>query len=265
MTYLRHPYRFQIKRVFMNLSRVSKFWPSYLSLLSQITMSAQLVIRVIPIWFVQIHLDPTPAAVTKDIAQKNYIVQVMIRWRARYKNSQQLCIRTTWACGQILPKGIVANINLLYTTAFMRSTLFDVRNNNWKCSENWSEHCEWKINPINVVNWCFFGQFDVYVFLESVEAIYAAWTFFSPHLKPQTIYFIIYFGLAFDYVDFGLSDFHGNRESSAFMLKIFQCFSSVKCNFFIVYAPTEQKGKMTRKKKLEKTLLHRWDWQKPHN
>ena len=66
-------------------------------------MSAQLVIRVIPIWFVQTHLDPTPAAVTKDIAQKNYIVQVMIRWRARYKNSQQLCIRTTWACGQILP------------------------------------------------------------------------------------------------------------------------------------------------------------------
>lgn len=42
-------------------------------------MSAQLVIRVIPIWFVQTHLDPTPAAVTKDIAQKNYIVQVMIR------------------------------------------------------------------------------------------------------------------------------------------------------------------------------------------
>ena len=75
---------------------------------------------------------------------------------------------------------------------------------------------------------------------------------FGPHLKPQTINFIIYFGLAFDYVDFGLSDFHGDRESSAFMLKLFQCFSSVKCNFFIVYAPTEKKGKMTRKKKTRK-------------
>ena len=50
-------------------------------------MNAQLVIRVNPIWFVQTHLDPTPAAVTKDIAQTNCFVQVMIRWGARYKNS----------------------------------------------------------------------------------------------------------------------------------------------------------------------------------